>query len=674
MKRTIVAICALLFTAFAPALAYNVYYGDLHSHTAYSDGIGTPSEAYAYARDSAQVDVLAITDHTHMMSSSEYSSLRSIAASYNQDGVFVAIAGQEHGSLATSTTGAFGHVNFYEATSLIPQYDNGGKDFRYNLTGTYNWIFTHFDGITGAKLFGAFNHPYPGAGTGADAQFHDFAYSVTGDSAMSLFEIRNGRRTESYESEYLDALSKGWHCGVVANQDNHEGMWGNSPNPNSGNDIYLTGILANSLTKTDILAALKAKRVFAVEVNPETDRMAILFQCEGHWMGERFTATSDTVHFDITVSAQTNFISLTLIRNGVQIASVLPGSNSYHWLPKDKPPLGENYYYVKAQQLDGDNMWSSPIWVLSSGGGWNPISQVNEDDANGEPVMLGQQVTIKGIATVATGTFSTVDNDMFVQDATGGVEVYKRNTQSPDISVGDSVMVRGYVDEYFGLTRITSPTITAQALGVGAPEPRLLTTNEIETSGEVYEGSLVKVEGVLVTGGTWPALGYDGSVTIDDGSGGCTLFIDKDTDIDGTTQPEYSFNVTGVLTQYDTSLPYFSGYRIVPRSTADIPLSPGAGVPGLQPGLASSVHPNPANPSSGSVKVVFGTAAGMGPKRVAFYDVAGRLVREVAAPAGTAFIDWKGDDIQGKDLPSGIYFVVIASSAGEETAKIVLVR
>jgi hypothetical protein len=671
LKKTILAGFALLFLAFAPGQAYNAYYANLHSHTSYSDGIGTPTEAYQYARDSADVDVQALTDHTHMMTSTEYSTMRSVAATYTQDGVFVALAGQEHGNLSTSTTGAFGHVNFYEATALIPQYDNGGKDFRLNLSGTYSWIFSHTDGITGAKLFGAFNHPYPGAGTGADAQFHDFAYSVTGDSAMSLFEIRNGRRSESYEAEYLEALAKGWHVGAVANQDNHEGMWGDSPNPNSGNDIYLTGILSNSLAKAAILAALKDRRTFAVEVNPPTDRMAVLFQCEGHWMGDIFQTAADTVHFDITISAPNNFISVALIRNGVQIASVSPGSNNYNWLPKDRPPMGENYYFVKAQQTDGDYLWSSPIWVISTNGGWNSISQINEDNGNGEPIMLGQMVTVKGVATVSTGIFSTVNNDIFIQDATGGVNVYKLSTQSPNVQVGDSVMVKGYVDQYFGLTRITSPTITPEVAGVGAPTPRLLTTAEINSSGETYEGSLVKIQGALITGGTWPALGSDGSVTIDDGSGGCALFIDKDTDIDGTGQPTCRIDAIGILTQYDTSFPYWSGYRLTPRSTADIPCSPESGIAIPDRGSVSSIHPNPAK---GELTISFGKSAADSPKQVFFYDVRGRVVKEAMSSAGTAFLDWKGDDSQGRALPSGIYFVVIKSGAGEETAKVVLIR
>ena len=43
---------------------FNVYFGNLHSHTSYSDGSGTPDEAYRHAR-SAGLDFLAITEHNH---------------------------------------------------------------------------------------------------------------------------------------------------------------------------------------------------------------------------------------------------------------------------------------------------------------------------------------------------------------------------------------------------------------------------------------------------------------------------------------------------------------------------------------------------------------------------------------------------------------------------------
>ncbi len=667
MKKFIFLFCLIMVAQ--SAYAYNVYYGNLHAHCDYSDGIGTAQHAYAYARDTALVDVQALTDHSHMLSASEYSNMRTIAAAYTQDGVFVALAGQEHGSLSTTHSGAFGHMNFYEATVVIPQYENGGTDYRYNLAGTYSWLVSHTDGILGNPLYAVFNHPYYSGGCEPDAQFHHFAYSVTGDSAMSLTEIRNGRRADNYEPEYFDVLSKGWHVGVTANQDNHEGMWGDQPNPYSGNDIYLTGILADTLTKEAILIALKDRRTFAVEVNPKSDRMAILFQCEGHWMGDVFETAADTVHFDITVWAQNDFISVELIRNGMQVDYVSPGTNYYEWHPEDDPPMGESYYFVRAQQTDGDYLWSSPIWVISTSEEWDPISAVNEDDSNGEPVLLYQQVTIKGRVTAGTGTFSSIDNYIFVQDATGGVNVVKRNSLEPSVSVGDSVTVSGTVDQSAGLTKISSPTITLEATGLGEPLPLLITTGDIESNGEIYEGLFVKVEGCSLSAGTWPDEGSDGSVTIDDGSGGCTLFIDSDTDIDGSTPPTGRFDVVGIVTQYDPTFPYWSGYRLMPRSTADI--LPTSGIPSAI--ASSSPWIFVKSPGRGKVVLEFAREIVDKHKKLTFYNVNGRKVDALTVPSGRMSLRWPGESAM-RNVSSGIYFAVVDVGGERQVAKVVLIR
>jgi beta-lactamase superfamily II metal-dependent hydrolase len=299
-----------------------------------------------------------------------------------------------------------------------------------------------------------------------------------------------------------------------------------------------------------------------------------------------------------------------------------------------------------------------------------PISDVNEDDANGEPVLLAQVVTIRGIATVATGTFSASANDIFIQDATGGVNVFKADT-IPVVSVGDSIKVTGLVDQYNGLTRITSPTIYIEAVGIGEPDPAPVTTGDIDTDGESYEGSLVKITQCAITDGTWPGEGSNGILTIDDGTGECTLFIDKDTDVDGSTPPDSTFDLVGIVTQQDPSWPYLSGHRIVPRSTDDV--GPSAGVvTGLvgHPAFAS-VFPNPVR---GSLRIAFSADAAPERKLITLYDTAGRRLGEAEALPGERYVDIDPVDLCGHDLPSGIYFAAVRTDTRRASLKIVMIR
>ena len=65
LRYVLFAIAAAPALAAAQAAESNVYFGNLHSHTSYSDGSGTPEQAYRHARDVARLDFLAITEHNH---------------------------------------------------------------------------------------------------------------------------------------------------------------------------------------------------------------------------------------------------------------------------------------------------------------------------------------------------------------------------------------------------------------------------------------------------------------------------------------------------------------------------------------------------------------------------------------------------------------------------------
>lgn len=81
--------------------SYHVYFGNLDSHTGFSDGSEFPEDAYVYAHNVARIDFLAFTEHYHKSAQSEiarnhdlYSgnqsySIISVANQFNQDGSLI---------------------------------------------------------------------------------------------------------------------------------------------------------------------------------------------------------------------------------------------------------------------------------------------------------------------------------------------------------------------------------------------------------------------------------------------------------------------------------------------------------------------------------------------------------------------------------------------------------
>lgn len=70
MSRFRYALCCIipslfLFSGLVHSQSEKVYFGILHSHTSYSDGSGTPSDAFNYARNTGKLDFMAITEHNH---------------------------------------------------------------------------------------------------------------------------------------------------------------------------------------------------------------------------------------------------------------------------------------------------------------------------------------------------------------------------------------------------------------------------------------------------------------------------------------------------------------------------------------------------------------------------------------------------------------------------------
>jgi len=197
------------------------------------------------------------------------------------------------------------------------------------------------------------------------------------------------------------------------------------------------------------------------------------------------------------------------------------------------------------------------------------IINLHQNDANGIPLApynIGAQVTVEGVATVATGVYSTRNFEIFLQDQTAGINIFVYNSIPLPVRTGDLVRVTGKIQQYKGLTEIGDLSeIKVLSHGNPVPQPLTLTCRQVEQSfqsdnSEPNEGRLIRINNVeIINAQTY-------TYTIQDASGTCTLFIDPETHL---SPPQGSFDVIGILKQYDGSEPYTSEYEISPRSSSD---------------------------------------------------------------------------------------------------------
>ena len=384
---------ALIFVlTFSLRAQDQVFFGNLHSHTSYSDGSGKPAAAYKHARDVAHVDFLAITEHNHaqaeqgatpdrqdgiliaknhdLYSGSSSSSLISAAHAANKDGSFVAIYGQEFSSISSGN-----HVNVFEIPDVITV-PNGAFDQLVSMLETVR------DSRNKQPIL-QFNHPglndkNPAKDYGED----DFASPVEWVDKVGKFArtiaILNGphdvktagnRPPSSLESQYLHYLQLGFHVAPVADQDNHYQTWGDAT-------VARTGVIAPALTKADILDAIDQRHVYATE----DKNLRIVFKVGDHLMGDEIPAPAVGSTLPITFSIKDDDepnagysieIFLGVIGSGPAVVVdklEVEGDMPTGQIDSVKYEGGQQYVFFKVAQVneDGvkDHAWTAPVWFV----------------------------------------------------------------------------------------------------------------------------------------------------------------------------------------------------------------------------------------------------------------------------------------------------------------------
>ena len=355
------------------------YFGQLHSHTQYSDGAGSLESALAYVKalpDNANVDFVAFTDHSNyfdksgaanpegalydMTKATEYSqqtwkSYKDAVAAFNAENVgsMVAIAGFE-----MTWSGGPGHINTFNTPGIVSRnnttLNNKTKDA--GLQAYYKLLSQ----TEGANSISQFNHPGTTFGN-----FIDFGYwDAVVDTRMYMVEVGNGEGQigaggyyPSYE-QYIMALDKGWHVAPTNNQDNHKGRWGNA---NDARDVILT----DDFTEDGIYAALRARRMYATE----DKNLDLDYTVNGNMMGS-IIDVPEKLNFEISFNDPDRTDSIAkveLVVNSGKVAytwdsaaDLAKGSVSVELAPE------YTYYFVRVTEGDGDLAVTAPVWVGES--------------------------------------------------------------------------------------------------------------------------------------------------------------------------------------------------------------------------------------------------------------------------------------------------------------------
>ena len=365
------------------------YFGQLHSHTNYSDGSGTLSEAYQHAMDAKNVDFLIVTDHSNYFdtsstatvssyynlsplkltedkSTTKWKEARLTAEQYNEKSTdFVAAYGYE----MTWTAGP-GHTNTFNTYGTVSK-NNRLLNEKLGYAGMYlyNDLMVnanrgldengnpteHTKHIENAPVVSQLNHPGVTFGT-----FDEYAgYNEDRDEVICLIEVGNGSSSvlnsgywRSY-TEYDKCLAMGWHVAPTNNQDNHSGRWGDS-------NTHRTVIVTNDFTEAGLYRAMSQRRVYATE----DQNLTIYYYLNDALMGDIVQTNDDEIHITAQISDPDGERLQTVAvigENGLILQSFTATGASC--MVDTRLSNTQKYYYLKITEADGDIAVTAPVWV-----------------------------------------------------------------------------------------------------------------------------------------------------------------------------------------------------------------------------------------------------------------------------------------------------------------------
>lgn len=334
-----------------------LYWADLHGHSRYSDGTGTPEDYFAFARDVAALDVVSLTDHDHWgvryldREPALWRDIRDTVQRFHDPGRFVTLLGYEW----THWLQGHRHVlHFDDDGPLVSAMDRHAATppaLWEALRGLPALTFAHHS--AGGSISTNWNFP-------PDPELEPLTEIVSGQGSSESLDTPLPVRGFIEGNGVRDVLDRGFRLGFVGSGDGHRGHPGlvHHSYPRGG----LTGILSPSLDRDSLLRALRARRVFATN----GPRIHLDVSLDGAPMGSTIPPSPSPDHvLEVRVSGEAPIARIDIVRSGGVESLPQPGTLDVA-IERRLPSLraGE-YLYVRVVQDDDGAAWSSPFFAAT---------------------------------------------------------------------------------------------------------------------------------------------------------------------------------------------------------------------------------------------------------------------------------------------------------------------
>ena len=349
--------------------AARLYFGDMHNHTLDCDGTNDIHEHFYYAPRVAGLDFGAVSCHAEYFGcNAAWRRYLKETAKANKPGEFVTFPGYEWAQQ--------GHTNAYflseEDTVLVwgePRMRAVGNppdepQFRVGAANEREYM----------KILKEFKQP-----AFAIAHVHTAYTKDIDDSVLWLDEIYSchHHNRAKRENRLRDNLKRGLRLGVVAGSDMHrltmghlckepgkrwpQGGWENCQFQTAG----LQATYSPELTRQGLYQGMKDRRTYGTS----GARIVLLFSCGQSPMGSQVKMKAgETPEFKIEVGGTNALSEIALCRYDGRgwsepLKKQVEDADRISTKWQDNEFSGRGIYYVRVTQSDGEQAWSSPIWI-----------------------------------------------------------------------------------------------------------------------------------------------------------------------------------------------------------------------------------------------------------------------------------------------------------------------